>query len=132
MIRGIVYLNLTNRFRVPLLASLIVLGCGLADISAEPLDVETFAADLSGKTLAITSSRFPARAQLNPDGTVDIESALGSFQGEWSGQGREVCFFFENGPRMGESCVSFQRARDGRLHASNRTILQPIGPERAF
>ena len=128
MLRGWMKLHRPNVLTVPVLALAMAAGVCLSKSVAEatPMTAYSFSQAVDGYALRIETLPFPAVLSLRASGQVSVQSALGNFEGRWTGIGETLCFFFEQGPRPGSHCVTvFQRA-DGSFETSDGEHLSPV------
>ena len=136
MIRGWTRLQLGTQAsaacRIPLLAGLLIIGAGLSKADPAALSVETFTGEVMGHALSVETAPFPTVTALHADGRAEIQSQLGTWHGEWAGQGQTICLFFDRGPIQGENCVTVMRVAEGSYTTSGGTRLKRVASAKAF
>ncbi|MEM1235206.1 MAG: hypothetical protein AAGH70_13880 [Pseudomonadota bacterium] len=135
MIRGMTKLKLgpaaSTACRVPLLTALLILGAGLAKADPKPLTVEEFTEEVVGLDLYVETAPIPTTAVMYEDGSAKVQSAFGTWRGEWAGQGMTFCLVFESGPLTGYTCAEVSRMAAGQYSTSRGTRLRTLaGAER--
>ncbi|MCH2076527.1 MAG: hypothetical protein MK180_06525 [Rhodobacteraceae bacterium] len=136
MIRGLTKMRLgaqaSAMCRVPLLAGLMIVGAGLAKADSVRLSAEAFTGEVFGHALAVETAPFPTVTSLHSDGRAEIQSQLGTWHGQWAGQGDTLCLYFEKGPIQGENCVTMSRTAEGQYLSSGGTRLKMVASVMAF
>ncbi|MEO0484288.1 MAG: hypothetical protein AAF092_00100 [Pseudomonadota bacterium] len=126
MLREWTQMRLNSQITAPLLGALIVTAACLGPSQAHDLNADDFVKDVRGKALSVVDAPFAAVAHVFEDGTVEVQSAIGIWQGSWASFGETMCIFFDEGPQMGETCVTIQRMAGGGYRTSSGTRLVPV------
>ena len=114
--------------KLPLVAGAIAGGLVLSfhNAHAGPLDEAAWQSEIVSHALAVEGSLFDPVVRPAPDGRVHITSIIGDFEGEWSMHGHTVCFYFDEGPRAGETCVEVVQVADGLFKTSEGDVLRRV------
>lgn len=132
MLRGWSSLNVSGPITAPILGALLITGVCLNSSDATELDAAEFASDVRGQALAVTTAPFPVIAHVFDNGVIEVQSAIGTWQGAWATAGETMCLFFDAGPKVGENCVTIQRTADGSYQTSDGTELRPVASALRF
>ncbi|MEM8592710.1 MAG: hypothetical protein AAGF13_09310 [Pseudomonadota bacterium] len=82
-------------------------------IGAGPFTSTAIADEVAGKVFAIEDAQVPARAMIYSDGTVEVMSEKGTWQGVWGRDQDKICLFADGQAETEKDCMHVHRLADG-------------------
>ena len=94
-------------------------------LSAAPLSEERIAQEIIGKTLTGSRMGMTVRIIYHQDGTLKMKALLMSGAGTWRFSRTGICMDMKNGPRQGESCITFEHL-GGRKYRNSEGLTLTV------
>jgi len=129
MLRGWVHAR-KQAAPMPVLAALLISGGMLwaHHVKASTLDVASFERELVNQVFMVEGKTFEPVVVTEADGSMRVETNLGTFEGQWNMVDQTICIYFDDGPKAGETCGKIRRIAEGRYETSfgdRLTLLKP-------
>jgi len=91
--------------------------------TAEIMSQDRIAKEIVGKTLTTSRKGMTVRLQYNTDGTVRMKAFIMSGGGTWKYSDDGICMNMTNGPKKGETCVTFEHLGGNKYRNSEGMVL---------
>ena len=112
-----------QKFTTAAAITIIAMTVTALPVTAEIMSQDRIAKEIVGKTLTTSRKGMTVRLQYNTDGTVRMKAFIMTGGGTWKYSDEGICMKMTNGPKKGETCVTFEHLGGNKYRNSEGMVL---------
>ena len=115
--------ELLQCLKITILTIVILIPSTLEAKAEPPLSANDIRAEIIGNSFRGEKGIMSVSLNYATDGTMTMQSLIGSGKGNWDILGNQLCITMHSGLRKGRECLTFIRQSDGSFRGSNGVQL---------